>query len=111
MARADLKYIPANEPGYTINHRIEMCEAFEEGCELEDAVRSLIKGVRILRAWDDFHSEVILLHIEQLCRDYCTHLRDRQVDWEEYNEFPEEVYKHFLGGARKLTQMEYHGEV
>lgn len=102
-----LKYI--KDKPYTFEHRLAMCEAFEEGCELEDAVKSLTTAASILHAFDDFHSEMILLITEDLCRGHIEgHLLSGDCVWEEYNDYNPEVYAHFTGGAKKLTEEEFY---
>jgi hypothetical protein len=100
------KYTP--DKPYTFYHRLEMCEAVNEGCELEDAIKNITRAARILHAFDDFHSEMILLIAENLCRGYVKGLLwTRHCDWDDYNECDPEVYAHFTGGSRKLTEEEF----
>ena len=104
------KYIP-NKP-HTFNHRLEMCAAVGEmeGTEIGDAISSLVNAARVLRGLeDDFHAESALLLAENLSRQ---HVKDwvwsRCCDWEEYEACDPDVFAHFTGGAKKLTEEEFH---
>jgi hypothetical protein len=91
-------------------HRQDMCDKFAnfESTELGDAIGALTTASRVLYGISsDFEAEISLLLAENLCRRYVEHLRSRQCDWDEYNEFPEDLFSYFLGGAKKLTKEKY----
>lgn len=93
---------------HTFNHRLAMCEAFKEGTEIEDIVKTLTVAARMLHAFEDFFCETVLMVAEQLCLDYIKNtIWSCQCDWETYDECDPEVYAHFTGGARKLSKEKY----
>jgi len=93
------------------NHRIEMCNGVHEGSEIEDIIKNLTKTARMLHAFEDHYCQIVLVIAEKLCTEYVKDvLWTRQCDWEEYCEgCSDEVYAHFTGGAKKLTQEEFKG--
>jgi hypothetical protein len=104
-----VEYIPndRNKP-HTFDHRLAMCEAFVEGSEVGDAVTALTRCVRMLAGSFGFHeTQHVLLVTEKICEDYVEYLRSGCDDFEEYDQFPIEVFKHFTGGAGKLSEEEY----
>lgn len=105
---AELKYIP--QKPWTFDHRLDMCKAVAdyEGTEIGDILGNLIHAARQLHAFTDYQAEMVLLIAEQICYDYVHDvLWARQCDWEEYKDFDSEVYAHFNGGAKKLTEEEF----
>ena len=104
-----VEYIPNNRnKPHTFDHRLAMCEAFVEGSEIGDVVTSLIRSVRMLSGISlDHEKELVLLVVEKICADYVDWLRSEGDDFEEYSQFPIEVFKHFTGGAGKLNEEEY----
>lgn len=104
-----VEYIPydRNKP-HTFDHRVAMCEAFVEGSEIGDVVRSLTQSVRMLSGiLGDHETQLVLLVVEKVCKDYVEWLRSEGDDFEEYDQFPIEVFKHFTGGADKLNEKMY----
>jgi hypothetical protein len=94
------------------DHRVAMCEGVHEGSEIEDIIKNLARTARMLHAFEDHFCEIVLVIAEKLCTDYIKDvLRARQCDWDEYVETcTDEVFAHFTGGARKLSQKEFEHE-
>lgn len=85
-----------------------MCEAFVEGSEIGDCVETLCSAIRCMSGISlDHEAQLVLLAAENVCRNFIEYLRTEGDSYEEYEEFPEEVFKHFTDGARKLTQEEF----
>lgn len=94
----------------SFEHRLEMCKKFAitEGTEIGDIVSKLAEAAIMLWAFEDYDCQIVLITAERMCNNYCKDfLMGRQCDWEEYESWDSEVYSHFTGGARKLTQEEF----
>ena len=91
-----------------ISKKIQLYERFNEGTELEDAVKKLLQAASILNGISADHElSLVMLVVEKLIRDYMAEARNRNVEWEEYEEIDPELYSFMLGGAQKLTRAQY----
>lgn len=91
-----------------LRERLEICEKFVEGSEIGDCVTAMCRAIRqLLGISADHEAELVLLACEHMCRNYVDYLRTNKDDYEEYRDFPVEVFKYFTGGANKLTEEEY----
>jgi hypothetical protein len=99
---------PDRRKPYTFDHRLEMCEAFVEGTEIEDTIRSLTQSVRMLGGigWEH-ERDLVLLIAEKVCKDHVEWLISDCYDFEEYDRFPIDVFKHFSGGAFKMDEEQF----
>lgn len=96
----------------TFEERIDLCNRVNEGCELEDAIKQITCAASILSDFSYYEHEALLLIAENLCRGYVkNNLWARDCTWDDYNECPEDVYKYFTGGARKLTKKEFNNDL
>ncbi len=88
--------------------KYELYEKFNEGSELGDAVSALLNAGHTLSGIGcDHELALVTLTVEKLMRDYMEMARNREFDWEEYEDINENLYAYLLGGARKLTKEEY----
>jgi hypothetical protein len=94
----------------TTAERIEFCKklAANEGTEIGDAIKHLAYAASILNGIsNDYETHISLLMAENLCRQHIEWLRSGAPDYEFYNEMPDDVFSHFSGGAKKLTEEEW----
>jgi len=81
---------------------------FNEGTEIEDAVKCLLDAADILNGLSADHElALVMLTAEKLMRDYLDFARTRGVDWDEYKEIDPELYTYMLGGAQKLNEEDF----
>lgn len=81
---------------------------FNEGTEIEDAVKLLLDAADVLNGISADHELALtILTAEKLMRDYLDFARSRGVDWNEYKDIDPELYAHLLGGAQKLNEEQF----
>lgn len=92
---------------YSFEHRLKMCEDFQEGTEIEDAVQNLILAARTLHGINYKHdAELALLTAENVCRQFVDWLTEGCADWSIYSDFPDEVFEYF-SGQKKLSKTKF----